>query len=173
MQTTAMDAVRVRVAGVDGYDRAGIAAVGAVADEIERLGLAATIVAGSSPEAVRMRVDGYAFGTMDAATPSRRSGTLGTVEQGDWSQLGAAARLGTQRLAGDARPARERWSPPRSRCSPSARCRAAARGAPEAATLRTVGWTRGRIMRWMLAEQVAAPWSPFCRRRLAALLWGR
>lgn len=167
LQTPTMDAVRVRVAGVDRYDGAGIAAVGAVADEIEKLGLSATIVAGSSPQTVRMAVDGYAFGTTDAAGV-QKVGALGTVEQ-QWSALGAAAKLGTSvSQATLALLATVLAATLALFAVGSLSGRGTRRS--ESATLRTVGWTRGRIMRWLLAEQWPAVVAVLLAGGLAVLL---
>ncbi|KQQ94623.1 hypothetical protein ASF62_11180 [Leifsonia sp. Leaf325] len=162
-----VDAVRVRVAGVDGYDREGIAKVGAVADAIERLGLAATIVAGSSPQAVALAVDGYAFGTTDP-DGEQNVGPLGTVEQ-QWTALGAAARLGTSvsastlALLATVIAATLALFAVASLSSPGSR-------RSEATTLRSVGWPRGRIVRWFLAEQWPALAAVLVAGGLAAVL---
>ncbi|MEL4317914.1 hypothetical protein WJX64_02755 [Leifsonia sp. YIM 134122] len=162
-----VDAVRVRVSGVDRYDRGGIAKVGAVAEEIEGLGLAATIVAGSSPQTMALAVDGYAFGTTDA-DGVQNVGPLGTVEQ-QWSALGAAARLGTSvsaatlALLATVIAATLALFAVASLSSPATR-------RSEAATLRSVGWPRGRIVRWLLAEQWPALAAVLLAGGLAALL---
>jgi hypothetical protein len=146
-----IDAIRVRVAGVERYDGVGIAAVSAAAREIEELGYTARLVAGSHSETVRLSVDDYAFGTRDAAA-EQRVGELGVVEQ-RWTVLGQAAAftsavgtgmmllLNTVLLAVlglvaltefGAIPARRR----------------------DAATLRGLGWNRSRIARWFAGEQL-------------------
>lgn len=148
-----VEAVRVRVAGIDAYDAAGVEAVTQTARAIEDLGYTATIVAGSEPEMVQLGIGNYAFGTTDAAG-SQRVGELGVVEQ-TWSQLGAAANAGLDVSAASrlmlgvallsalallaviefgAVPARRR----------------------EAAVLRSAGWQRARIVRWFAAEQAPA-----------------
>lgn len=148
---TIVEAVRVRVAGVERYDDAGIAAVTAAARDIEELGYTATLVAGSDGETVKVSVDGYAFGTTDAAG-EQRVGELGVVEQ-CWTVLGSAAVLSTAVGSGmtlllgtvllavlgllaltefGAIPARQR----------------------DAATLRGLGWNRPRIARWFAGEQL-------------------
>ena len=147
-----VSAVRVRVAGIDGYTTTAQERVVAVAQAIETLGFRATIVAGSSPSPQLVRVLDYAFGTADGE--AQTVGELGTIEQ-NWSELGAAARaelslsaatlaslvialaaavvlLGAVQLAG----------------IPGRRAQATA--------LRELGFPRGRIARWYLAEEVPA-----------------
>lgn len=81
---TPVDAVRVRVDGVDTYTPANQERVARIAAQIEDLGLTATIVAGSSPQQVQLWVPLY-------QPPG--SGTTWTdlppVEQ-EWTTLGAA-----------------------------------------------------------------------------------
>ncbi|MBX3088260.1 MAG: hypothetical protein KF742_07195 [Cryobacterium sp.] len=83
---TPIDAIRVRVAGVDRYDDAGRAKVARVADEIRSLGLHVDVVAGSSLEAVSIYVPDY-FPTSGGGWED-----LGWVRQG-WSALDAAAKV--------------------------------------------------------------------------------
>ncbi len=147
-----VSAIRVRVADIAGYSTSAQERVVAVAQAIEDLGFRATIVAGSSPSPQQVRVLDYAFGTVDGET--QRVGELGTIEQ-NWSELGAAARaelslsaatlaglvialaaavvlLGAVQLAG----------------IPGRRVQASA--------LRELGFPRGRIARWYLAEELPA-----------------
>ncbi len=83
---TPIDAIRVRVAGVDRYDDAGRAKVAKVAEAIRALGLHVDVVAGSSREAVGIYVPDY--------TPTDAGGweDLGWVRQ-QWSALDAAAKV--------------------------------------------------------------------------------
>ncbi|MFT4051479.1 MAG: hypothetical protein QM677_04420, partial [Microbacterium sp.] len=60
---TPISAIRVRVSGIEGYDERSQQRVVEVAQRIEDLGLAATIVAGSSPVDTDVFVEDYAFGT--------------------------------------------------------------------------------------------------------------
>lgn len=144
--------IRVRVEGIDdGYTAGAQQKVVSVAEAIERLGFAASIVAGSSPTDTTLRVDEYAFGTTDTSL-AQKVGDLGTVTQ-RWSELGAASRvslsvstatlailgialaagillLGAVQLAGI--PARRE----------------------QAVVMREVGFTRQRIARWFAAEEV-------------------
>lgn len=147
-----VSAIRVRVADIASYSTSAQERVVAVAQAIEDLGFRATIVAGSSPSPQQVRVLDYAFGTVDGETQT--VGELGTIEQ-NWSELGAAARaelslsaatlaglaialaaavvlLGAVQLAG----------------MPGRRAQASA--------LRELGFPRGRIARWYLAEELPA-----------------
>lgn len=74
-----IDAVRVRVAGLSGFDAAARARVEQVASRIAQLGLDARIVAGSSPRTVDVYVPKYLPDGKD----------LGWVEE-NWTSLGAA-----------------------------------------------------------------------------------
>ncbi|GAA1998221.1 hypothetical protein [Microbacterium ulmi] len=148
---TPIGAIRVRVGGIDGYGPDAQRRVIEVAQAIEDLGFAASIVAGSSPVDAGVHVDGYAFGTTDP-DGSQSVGELGTITQ-RWSELGAAARvelsvsaatlsilgialaagvllLGAVQLAGV--PARRR----------------------QAVVMREVGFTRVRIARWFALEEL-------------------
>ncbi|AMB58053.1 hypothetical protein AWU67_03330 [Microterricola viridarii] len=148
-----VDAVRVRVAGVDSYDAAGITAVVRTARDIERLGYRAVIVAGSQSEAVSVSVGNFAFGTMDAAEP-QQVGELGVIEQ-RWSVLGPAAgaglslSAGTQLLLGTAIAAVLGAFAVSELTGVAARRR-------EAEVLRSLGWRRGRIVRWFAADYAMA-----------------
>lgn len=150
-QDAPINAVRVRVGDVTDYSDAAKQKIAEVAQSIAALGFTATIVAGSSPTAVTVQVDDYAFGVTDIAE-KQEVGLLGEVIQ-EWSELGAAARaevaISTANLAilGIALGstaillgAVQFASVPRRRT--------------QAAVLRSLGWTRGRILRWMAAEEV-------------------
>jgi hypothetical protein len=81
-----IDAVRVRVAGVESYSPSNRARIRNVAAAIARLGLRATIVAGSSPESVEVYVPSYHVGAPSTAAD------LGWVRQ-SWTTLGAAVTV--------------------------------------------------------------------------------
>ena len=152
-QTAPVSAIRVRVAGISAYSPQAQQKVIRVAQAIDRLGMKATIVAGSSPSPVTVTVHGYAFGT-PTATGTQTIGTLGNIRQ-DWSELGAAARakvavsaanltvlgvgLGSAALLFGAI---EFASVPRRR--------------GQAVVFRESGWTRSRIRWWMAAEDLPA-----------------
>ncbi len=80
-----IDAVRVRVAGLSGFDEAARARVERVATQIAAMGLDVDIVTGSSPQAVHVFVPAY---DTSASPPA----DLGWVEQ-QWTTLGAATRV--------------------------------------------------------------------------------
>jgi len=82
-----IDAVRVRVAGLTGYDAVGRARVETVASAVAALGLDVDIVAGSSPQEISIYVPSY----RPAVDPPT---DLGYVRQG-WTTLGAAERVET------------------------------------------------------------------------------
>ena len=90
---TPIDAVRVRVAGVDRYDPAAIRHVEDVADRIAALGgLDVRVVAGSSPQQVAVYVPRYSVGGAD----------LGWVQE-NWTTLGAAQRTSAALSANEKR----------------------------------------------------------------------
>ena len=150
-QESPINAVRVRVSGLGDFSAAAQQRVVTVAGDIQNLGYSAIVVAGSSPAAVSVDVENYAFGVTNPAA-EQRVGPLGTVVQ-RWSELGAASRadvalstssflvlgiaLGsTALLLGAVQFA----SVPRRRV--------------QSAVLRELGWTGGGIRRWMAAEEV-------------------
>jgi hypothetical protein len=147
-----VSAIRVRVGDIHGYSTPAQERVVAVAQAIERLGFRATIIAGSSPSPQQVRVLDYAFGTADGG--AQTVGELGTIEQ-SWSELGAAARaelsLSTATLAGlviALAAAVVLLGAVQLAGIPGRRL--------QASTLRELGFTRGRIGRWYLAEELPA-----------------
>lgn len=80
-----IDAIRVRVAGLRGYDETGRNRVERVASQIAALGLEVDVVAGSSPQPVRVFVPAY---DLTVSPPA----DLGWIQQG-WTTLGAATRV--------------------------------------------------------------------------------
>lgn len=142
-----IDAVRVRVAGLDRYDRSAVRTVERVASEISRLGLDVDVVAGSSPQPVELYVAGY---DVSSQPPS----DLGWVEQG-WTTMGAAERV-TAGLGGT-----------NVALLALSVLTALAFGvglpllqigvrAQEVAILIAVGWPRRRIARWIVGEAFVA-----------------
>ncbi|MEO7122263.1 MAG: hypothetical protein ABI400_03925 [Lacisediminihabitans sp.] len=152
-QASPVSAIRVRVAGISSYSLQSQQKVIAVAQAIQKLGLTATIVAGSSPSEVKVAVDGYAFGVTDASK-LQRVGSLGTVTQ-QWSEFGAAARadvaVSTASLSvlGIALGST-------SLLLGAVQFASIARRRSQAAVMREIGWTRARIRRWMFAEEIPA-----------------
>lgn len=137
-----IDVIRVRVAGLTGYDEAGQEKVAHVASAIQDLGLHVNIVAGSSRELTLIEVPSYPF----ADGP----GSLGWVAQ-EWSTLDAAGtvegsldRVGRLLLwlavltAGVA--------------SLAAAVFSGAHRRREFAVLRQLGWRRRDLARWMWSE---------------------
>lgn len=161
----AIDAVRVRVAGLTGYDAQGRAAVHAVAAELATMGFDVQVVAGSSREATLIYVPGY---FVDERSP--RQGDLGWVTQ-EWSTLGAADQVQTSldqagrsllllslgmscvltlvvlAVAGRARRA-------------------------EVTVLGELGWTRRDVRRWLAAE-LAVGGAVLTGVVTAGVLWAR
>jgi hypothetical protein len=142
-----IDAIRVRVAGLTSFDDTARAKVERVANAIRALGLDVDIVAGSSPQPVEIYVPDY-FVNQSPATD------LGYVAQ-SWTTLGAAQRvetgLGTTNeillAAGLAIAFLFAAALQLSRL-------ATRRG--EAVILRAIGWSPGRIVRWLTAESLVA-----------------
>ncbi|MEK4145645.1 ABC transporter permease [Robertmurraya sp. FSL W8-0741] len=74
----AIDAIRVKVAGIDSYTKAAAKKIEKVASELEAMGLHVSIVAGASPQKLDVNVEG-----------------LGTVTE-SWTTLGATGTLVNQ-----------------------------------------------------------------------------
>jgi hypothetical protein len=142
-----IDAIRIRVAGLAGFDALARASVERVADEIRALGLDVQIVAGSSPQPVELYVPGYFVDRSPAAD-------LGYVAQ-DWTTLGAAQRvevgLGDANtvLLGAALAAALLLAVALEVARVAARTR-------EVVVLRACGWPRGRVRRWLVDEALLA-----------------
>lgn len=143
-----IDAVRVRVEGLTGYDRASIAKVERVASEIAGLGMVVDIVAGSSPQDVAVSVPAYRV-EGDNAFP------LGTVRQ-PWTTLGAAQRvessLGSTNwtLVGLALMTAVVFAVGIEAMTVTTRRR-------DIAMFMALGWTRPRLLRWYAAESLVPP----------------
>ncbi|MCL2465258.1 MAG: hypothetical protein FWF28_09355, partial [Micrococcales bacterium] len=84
---TGADVVRVRVAGITGYSPAALDKIGAVAQQIQAMGLDVRVVAGSSLGPVGVYLPQYFADGSD----------LGWTTQ-EWTSLGAAARVEQARL---------------------------------------------------------------------------
>ena len=80
-----IDAVRVRVAGVEAYDDEGRAKVGQVSQKLTEAGFDVTVVAGASPQMLPIFVPEY-------SVVDGQPNDLGWVRQ-DWTALNAAARV--------------------------------------------------------------------------------
>ncbi|AYF96873.1 hypothetical protein [Protaetiibacter intestinalis] len=148
---TPINAIRVRVGGIDAYTPEAQQRVLEVAQHIRDLGFAATVVAGSSPSDVSLTVDGYAFGAADFDTP-QRVGSLGEIVQ-RWSELGAAARA--EFAISDATVAIVAIGLASSILLFAAlQLTGIPRRREQAAGMRELGFTRPRIARWFGAEEV-------------------
>lgn len=157
-----IDAIRVRVAGIDGYTPQAQHQVAVIAEQIEEMGLSATVVAGASPQPIQLYVPQYRVDSQN------HTSDLGWVRQ-DWTTLGAAARttnalsslsatllylaLGVAALLG--------------------MVGAVVRGrhrARQAGVLRTAGWTRGQIVRWQTGPELAL--TGLVAVTAVAVIWG-
>jgi hypothetical protein len=82
--------IRVRVAGIGGYDDGAVQKIIAVAQDIRDHGLNATVLAGSSPQSINVAVQTGVSDTSAGASGAGASvATVSTERQ--WSSLGAAA----------------------------------------------------------------------------------
>jgi hypothetical protein len=140
-----IDAIRVRVSGISSYSTTSRAKVQRVAVQIARLGLTATIVAGSSPEPVEVYVPDYKVG---AASPHA---DLGWVRQ-SWTTLGAAVTVSAALNA-------LQYALLISSLAAvlaaflAATLIGARRRRPQSQLLRAVGWTNQELRRYWLSGQ--------------------
>lgn len=138
-----IDAIRVRIGGVTGFDAASQARVERVATSITELGLDADIVAGSSPQPVELFWPSYYPDGSDLGWVQQRWSTLGAAQEvtAGLSQLNQAilaiaviaAAIGVFGL----------------QITRSAMRR------QEAQTLRTMGWTNSQMVWWLSGDGVA------------------
>lgn len=139
-----IDAIRVRVAGLSGFDAEARRRVEEVAAAIVDLGLEVDIVAGSSPQRVELYVPDYYEDGSDLGWVEQRWSTLGAAERvlsglTDLNQkllgltVGVAALVagGLQLVSGAVQESRAR-------------------------SLWVLGWSRGRIAWWLWGESLAA-----------------
>jgi hypothetical protein len=148
-----ISAIRIRVQGIDRYTVDAQQKLLAAASGLEQLGFEATIVAGSSPQQMRVLVGDYSL----AATDDRglqEIADLGYVDQ-EWSRLGAvieaeAAVSATSiaLLAVSILSVGVLLSVVQLGSIPGRRA--------QAGVLRQLGWRRRRIARWFLAEEAVA-----------------
>lgn len=141
-----IDAIRVRVAGIDRFDEAAVRRVEQVASAISTMGFDVDIVAGSSPQTVEVRIDEQA--------PDGSPRSVRWAEQ-EWTTLGAAERVvegfsATNRvllaLSGLTAVALAAGMIVLQR----------AVRATEIGILRAIGWSRRRIVGWIVGEAVWA-----------------
>lgn len=148
-----ISAIRIRVAGIDAYTPEAQQRLLTAVTGLERLGFEATIVAGSSPQVIDVLVQDYALAQTDG-TGAQVVGELGTIQQ-KWSRLGAVteadAAVSATSLAllvacvvsvGVLLAVVQLGAIPARRA--------------HAGVLRQLGWRRGRITRWFLAEEFVA-----------------
>lgn len=139
-----IDAIRVRVAGLSGFDAEGRRKVEEVAAAIVDMGLEVDIVAGSSPQPVELYVPDYYEDGSDLGWVEQRWSTLGAAERvlsglTDLNQkllgltVGVAALVvgGLQLVSGAVQESRAR-------------------------SLWVLGWSRGRISWWLWGESLVA-----------------
>jgi hypothetical protein len=142
-----IDAIRVRVAGLTGFDEEAKAKVERVASKIAAMGLDVDIVAGSSPQAVSVYVPAY-------DTSVKPPADLGWVEQ-HWTTLGAATRV-VQGL-GDTNSALLGLATLALLIVIAGlEVLFAATRRREAAVLAAVGWSRAARVRWQVSEALTA-----------------
>ena len=135
------DVVRVRVAGVQGYSPAALEAIGKVAAQISDLGLDVRVVAGSSLDQVGVYLPDFsAAGDLGWTTQEWTS--LGAAVRVEQAQLGATITLLIVALAGV------------SVLASVVQVAGTGRRRREAALLSSLGWSRGRIRRWFLTEDI-------------------
>ncbi|WP_162802746.1 hypothetical protein [Ornithinimicrobium avium] len=137
-----IDAIRVRVGGISGYDEQGRQRVATVAQQIQRLGLRVSVVAGSSREPTLIEVPSYP--TADEPGP------LGWVVQ-EWSTLGAAR---TVESSFDAVGRSLLWLAllTAGMASLAAATLTGVERRTEVAVLRRLGWRNSDLARWMWSE---------------------
>ncbi len=85
---TPIDAIRVRVAGVTGFDRASQSLLASVASRIRAMGMRVDIIAGSSPQEVSLYLPQFLLAAQHEFED------LGWVRQ-NWTTVGAAAQVET------------------------------------------------------------------------------
>jgi hypothetical protein len=136
-----IDAVRVRVGGLAGFDAASRAKVERVASEIVQLGgLNVRIVAGSSPRAVDVYVPRY--------LPGRRD--LGWVQE-DWTSLGAA-QAATSALSGAEKALLFLSLALALLLAVSVSSVGLEGGARDVRVWRSLGWSRSRMLWWLVSD---------------------
>ncbi|WIB65664.1 hypothetical protein [Curtobacterium sp. MCBD17_040] len=146
--STPIDAVRIRVAGVHGYSEASRDRIAGVAQQIAKLGLTSTVVAGSSLQPVSVYVPKY---FVDASAAH----DLGRVNE-EWTTLGASVTVSNAFTASTAAlsvvaAVAVAFALVITQLLTARRRRA------EAAILRTVGWTNATIRRRIFVSYLPGP----------------
>lgn len=148
-----ISAIRIRVLGIDRYTADAQQRLLAAASALEQLGFEATIVAGSSPQQMRVLVGDYALAETDESG-RQDIADLGYIEQ-EWSRLGAVIEADTAvsatsvaLLATSVVSVGVLLSVVQLGSIPGRRA--------TAGVLRQLGWRRRRIARWFVAEEAVA-----------------
>ncbi|PFG32376.1 hypothetical protein [Sanguibacter antarcticus] len=135
------DVVRVRVADVQGYSPQALDAIGVVAAQISDLGLDVRVVAGSSLDEVGVYLPEY-FADGDLGWTTQEWTSLGAAVRVERAQIGATITLLVVALTGV------------SVLASVVQIAGTGRRRREAVLLSSLGWSRGRIRRWFLTEDV-------------------
>jgi hypothetical protein len=145
---TPIDAIRVRVAGIDTVDEAATRRVETVAARIADLGLDVDVVIGSSPQDVSIDVSDYVVGPGDATAD------LGTLTQ-RWTTMGAATTV-TRGLTGTTQSLATLAALAALVATLAAQLLEASSARRDAAILRVTGWSRVAIRRRFLTAPLLA-----------------
>jgi hypothetical protein len=142
-----IDAIRVRLAGITDYGPNSLQRITDVAASIHAMGLSATVVAASSPQAVNLFVPAY-----DLADTSPRD--LGWVRQ-HWTTVGATPMV-EQALSSATLALLALAMLTVAVVVIGSELVAASGRRREADVLAAVGWHRSRIRRWQVSESLSA-----------------
>jgi hypothetical protein len=135
-----IDAIRVRVAGLKGFDAASRAKVERIASRIAQLGLDVRIVAGSSPRPVDVYVPKYLPGGRD----------LGWVQE-EWTSLGAA-QAASSALSGAEKALLFLSLGLALLLAVTVSSVGVESGARDVRVWRSLGWSRGRMLWWLVSD---------------------
>ncbi len=138
------DVLRVRVADVERYSAENLGYIKDVAEQIRELGLDVQVVAGSSLAPVAIYLPEFHEDSTDLGWTIEEWTSLGAAVQAEEAQMSASWLLLVVALAGVtvlACAVQLAGTRPRRR---------------EAAMLISLGWTRNRVRRWFLAEDLPA-----------------
>ncbi|WP_157983967.1 hypothetical protein [Nesterenkonia muleiensis] len=138
----AADVIRVRVAGIDGYSPQSLSHIEDVAGQIMDLGLDVQVVAGSSLAPVAVYLPEFHEDESDLGWVVEEWTSLGAAVQVEEAQMTASWMLLVIALAGVTLLACAVYF---SGIKPRRR---------EAMMLISLGWTRSRVRRWFLAEDI-------------------